>query len=150
MGFSTKSYLFDFLVLDFFYPNLMVRGTGSGWDWVNFLHSRSYHVMFWVCDKNSVDNTSLWSLWVSCPGHAPPGSFAHSSLAEHGKLKSPWLKVSATWQQPKHLWVINVIFILNPKHCTVHGTVQKLTLPQLKPEQINTLQPLAHSLQGMW
>lgn len=44
MGSNAKSHLFDFIVLEqfwnFFDPNLMERGTGSGWDGVNFLHSR--------------------------------------------------------------------------------------------------------------
>ena len=39
---------------------------------------------------------SLWLVRVSCSALLPP-SFLHTCLlAEHGKLESPWLKISAT------------------------------------------------------
>ena len=56
-----------------------------------------------------------------------PPSFLHTCLlAEHRKLKNPWLKISATQQQLKHQRVINIILTLNSKHSTVPATKKKI------------------------
>lgn len=54
----------------------------------------------------------------------PPGFLFLCSLAEHGKLKSPWLRVSCTQQ---HQYVINIILRLNPKPSSVSAARKKIT-----------------------
>lgn len=130
----------------------MVRATASGWDGVNFLHSRCYAFSLW--QKQCWYHIPLVSLGQLSWPMLPPST---SSLAKHRKLKSPWLKISIAWQQPKHHYVANVIFILNPKHTYLNRSlplhilhtyilVRKLTLSQPQPNQINTTQPLTHPL----
>lgn len=56
----------------------------------------------------------------------PPHSFlCPCSLVELGELKSPWLRVSTTKQQPKDQCVVNVFLLL--------ANEKKWTLSQLKP-----------------
>lgn len=55
------------------------------------------------------------------------GFLCTSLLAEHKKLKTPWLQVSTSSQQLKHHHVINITVILNPKYTTVPGTRKKIT-----------------------
>lgn len=63
---------------------------------------------------------SLISLWlVLCWPCSLNGISCTSSLAEHRKSKSPWLRVSTTKQWLQHQCIINIILVLNPKYSTV-------------------------------
>ena len=59
--------------------------------------------------------------WL-CP--LPSRPLVHA--AEHGKLDKPLTSTSTTQQQPKHLCVINTVFILSPKHSTGPAAVKKI------------------------
>ena len=70
-----------------------------------------------------------------------PPSFLHTCLlAEHGKLKSPWLKISATQQQLKHQCVINIILTQIQNPALYQLLRRELTLSQLKPGHVCRLQ----------
>lgn len=68
----------------------------------------------------------------------PPGFLCTSLSAEHEKLKTPWLRVSTSWQQLKHHHVINITVILNPKYSTVLGTRKKITLISAETRTVST------------
>lgn len=77
----------------------------------------------------------------------PPGFLCTSLSAEREKLKTPWLRVSTSWQQLKHYHVINITVILNPKYSTVLGT-RKKNHPYLSWNQDST-HPLFYSIYVM-
>lgn len=70
----------------------------------------------------------------------PPSYLCLCSLAEHGKLKISWFRVSSAQHQLKHQCVINTLLILSPKDislCQLLG--RKLTPTQVKPGHIHML-----------
>lgn len=56
----------------------------------------------------------------------PPKLLCTSLVAEQGKPRSPWLKLSTTEQQLKHRCGINIILILSPTYNTVATTRKKI------------------------
>lgn len=62
---------------------------------------------------------SLSQLTWLCPFPTPCAS-------QLKKLKCPWLSVNNAWQHLKHCCVINIIFLLNPKHIIVLTTMMKI------------------------
>ena len=77
-------------------------------------------------------------LGSAAPAVLPPRFLHTCLLAEHGKLKSPWPKISATQQQLKHRNVINIILTLNPKHSTVPATKKKVNSVPAETRTIST------------
>ena len=61
-----------------------------------------------------------------CPLPAPCAPPASSLVGWCEEQKRPWLCVSAAQQQLKHPCVINIIFILNPKHSTIPVSRKKI------------------------
>lgn len=80
----------------------------------------AWHSRVWV---------SLWPVQVIVHLICLTASFKiffSSSLAEQETQKSPWFRINATHQQPKHQCLTNIIPILNPKLSTVPGTENKI------------------------
>lgn len=83
---------------------------------------------------------------ISCPTMVSSSYFT-SLLAEHGTLKSSWLRTSTTLATPKISVFIKIIPILNPKHSPITATKEKsLILSQLKPGQVFVSKCLTYSL----
>lgn len=70
--------------------------------------------------------------------HPLPASCALPAcmLARHGKLKNPWLSVSAAQQPLKHWYVANIILILNSKRNTMSATRKKMNSAPAKPKTL--------------
>lgn len=78
---------------------------------------------------------SLRAVWVACPACVPSVSLVYllTSRAWDTHTKSPWLRINAVKQNPKHQHVINTVLIQNPKHSPLGATEKKFTLSQLYP-----------------
>lgn len=57
---------------------------------------------------------------------SPHSFFCTCSLADYGKLKSPWLGVSTTEKQPKFQCVTNTILIVNTEQSTAAATKKEM------------------------
>lgn len=78
--------------------------------------------MLWDISSASFDQLSWFcNLPASC---APPVSL----LAVQHEKQSPWYCESTSWQELKRWYAINIIFLLNPKHCIILTTVKKINV----------------------
>ena len=60
--------------------------------------------------------TSLWTVWVSCPGSVHSQLLVCRAAQEVETSLALW---NAAQQQLKHRCVINAVFLLKPKHHTI-------------------------------
>lgn len=93
---------------------------------------QSQPVLLCLCTGHNIlwYGISLCPVWVSCPGSQQ----CTCSLAEHGRAKSPWFRVSSSQHQPKHRCYQHYSYI-NSKQAPCQLLRRKLTLSQLKPGQ---------------
>lgn len=96
------------------------------------LYSRFY---YWA-QCHMVWDIHMGQSWSGALALYPPSPCAlpASSLSgQHEKIKGPWLSVSTTKQQLKHLCVTTTIFIQKISNSVTQPLWRKLTVSQTKP-----------------
>ena len=96
--------------------------------------------------------TSLWTVWVSCPGSVPsqllvslPVPTAGSTLWKAGTS----LTLCSTAQQHLEHWCVsNTVFLLNPRQSTIPNTITKITSVKARTVSCDVLEDFFYC--GCW